>query len=206
MLHWIDPAAADISTVRGQQVWRYQMESWIAKELHTKSGAAYFTRFFIVSQQSHRAYWLLHFSNHLRAHDAMVGIHWKVQNHFAHYGTAGLNDYPILGFNPDRAGFQELTFDANARDLAHKALMEELPRLVHQHRDGIRVEDLRSRTANYTPTDMAINRSVINALRADGEWSVKTENGGERRTASGIRGSDIIVPNRQLRLFLSPKK
>jgi len=198
----IDPTKSDVTTNRGQMIWRYQMESWIAKQLHEESGAKYFTRFFIVSSKSNRAYWLLHYSNHLRAHDEMVRIHWAVQNHFAHYGTAGINKFPILGFDPERIGFQELNFDADAKTLSHDALLEDLPPIAHAHRDGIRVDALRAIIANHTPADMNILKNVFNQLRDQKIWEIRTEVGGERRSANGIRGTDIIIPTQQMGLFL----
>ena len=200
----IDPKKCDVSTERGQMEWRYQMQSRIAEEIFKESGAKFFTRFFIVSKKSNRAYWLLHFSNHLRAHDEMVRIHWQVKNHFAHYGGAGLNAFPILGYDPDKSLVKEFDFGSDAKSLSYNALMNDLPRYIYRFTDGITVGNLRTATANHTPTDMALCREALGRLRADMDIIIKTKNGGERRTASGIDLDDLIVPNRQLKLILPP--
>lgn len=201
----IDPSNCDVMSDRGQMVWRYQMQSWIADEIHKESGAKFLTRFFIKSRKSNRAYWLLHFSNHLRAHEEMVSIHWRVQNHFAHYGKAGLNAFPILGFDPDRVGINEFDFGADAKSLSVEALAGELPQFVHQYRDGITVRELRLKTANHTPTDMGICREVLGSLADEKEFIIKTKNGGERRKFGRIGMDDIILPNQQMRFDLKPR-
>ncbi len=79
-----------------------------------ESGARFFTPFFIKSKSSKRSYWLVHLSNHPKARDEMVKIHWEFQNNFAHYGGAGLK--MLFGFDPDLEKFEtqmdlEFVFD-----------------------------------------------------------------------------------------------
>lgn len=56
-----------------------------------KIGACYYTPFFVQGKETHRAYWLLHFSNHPIARNEMVKLHYENHNSFIHYGGEGLD-------------------------------------------------------------------------------------------------------------------
>ncbi len=63
----------------------------LLKSIIDKVGACYYTPFFVRSEKTHRAYWLLHFSNHPIARNEMVKLHYKKHNAFIHYGGEGLD-------------------------------------------------------------------------------------------------------------------
>ena len=63
----------------------------LLKSIIGKVGACYYTPFFVRSEKTHRAYWLLHFSNHPTARNEMVKLHYKKHNAFIHYGGEGLD-------------------------------------------------------------------------------------------------------------------
>jgi len=69
--------------------WRPSVQHLLHQHFFEKSGADYYTPFFIHSVDSHRAYWLLHFSKHSTARNAMVDLHWGMHDHFQHFGKAG---------------------------------------------------------------------------------------------------------------------
>lgn len=63
----------------------------LLKSIINKVGACYYTPFFIQGKKTHRAYWLLHFSNHPTARNEMVKLHYENYNSFIHYGGKGLD-------------------------------------------------------------------------------------------------------------------
>lgn len=63
----------------------------LLKSIIDKVGACYYTPFFVQGQKTHRAYWLLHFSNHPIARNEMLKLHYKNHNSFIHYGGEGLD-------------------------------------------------------------------------------------------------------------------
>ncbi len=63
----------------------------LLKSIIDKVGACYYTPFFVQGQKTHRAYWLLHFSNHPIARNEMVKLHYENHNSFIHYGGEGLD-------------------------------------------------------------------------------------------------------------------
>lgn len=42
------------------------------------------------------------FSQKARARDVMTRIHWENNNHFIHYGGAGLEMFEVLGYVPEK--------------------------------------------------------------------------------------------------------
>ena len=87
---------AQIATAKENRDWRRCIQRLLHREIVEKTGAAFYTPFFIRSADSHRDFWLVHLSGHFRARDVMVGLHWKENNCFAHYGGAGLG---MLGYD-----------------------------------------------------------------------------------------------------------
>lgn len=63
----------------------------LLKSIINKVGACYYTPFFVQGEETHRAYWLLHFSNHPIARNEMVKLHYENYNSFIHYGGKGLD-------------------------------------------------------------------------------------------------------------------
>src|SRR5205807_10591228 len=110
------------------------------EQVYSNSGAKYYTPFFIRSKDAHRDYWLIHLSNHSRARDVMVSLHWLENTSFAHFGRPGLL---MLGYDQDedikitgQPVFPEFRFDEFALASTHDSLMDELPERLFRFSDG----------------------------------------------------------------------
>lgn len=166
-----------------------------------ESGAKYATPFFIVSGESHRPYWFLHLANSARANEVVKELHWAMQNHFSHYGDAGL---AMLGFDPDRdldRGQLSFAFDSFAMQKTEKALLEEVPRrMVSGFGEGVSFDSLFAAVTNETPASKAMLGTVIGTLCREGVLQ-KRGGGGERRHIdTAIQGDDIVSLSTQGRL------
>jgi len=172
----------------------------------SQSNAAFYTPFFIASGKSNRSYWLIHLSNHEKARDVMMELHWRLKNHFSHYGGPGLW---MFGYDPmkdsqitgqlDLFSETEYSFDETARERTQEAIMEELPRLIHNYPGGIPWLELYRRVANTTPaTSEHIKEAAILLLQAK-ELEVRGPENKRRRTR--IEKNDILRIPRQTTLF-----
>lgn len=166
-----------------------------------QSGARFATPFFIVSRDSHRPYWFLHLANSARANDVVKELHWEMQNHFSHYGDAGLG---MLGFDPSREpdptqlGF---AFDSFAQQRTEQLLLEQLPaRIGGRHSGGTRFDDLFAAVTNETPATKRMMRSVVNTLCREGELIKHGGSGEQRRSETSARDDDIIMLAKQIRM------
>lgn len=188
--------------------WRLFIQSSLHQELVRRSGAGFYTTFFVRNKQGHGDYWLVHMSQHFRARDVMTDVHWKHNTNFIHYGGAGLNMFHLIGYDPigDSAftGQSGLGFEFNdeARQASIDALTTQIPARVHAHEEGIGFAALFASTCNSTPASAAIYREAVGGLITLGEVQVVSAEGVVRRSAGAIADTDHLLPPRQRRLLI----
>ena len=149
------------------------------------SFADFYTPFFVMSRKSNMAFWLMHLSMHARARDVMTGLHWELQNHFAHFGGAGQH---MLGFDPANPppDTQEYLFDDGARERTLWAMQVDLPPLLYPHRDGIEFRAFFASIANGSPANSEITRQALIGLAEHGVIEI--------RTPEGVKSRRIVPP------------
>ena len=194
----------EIATAKDEREWRRAIQFRLHREIPERTGARYYTPFFIRSADSHRDFWLIHLSGHWKARDVMVGLHWQENSSFAHFGGSGLG---MLGY--DQTIDAELTkqrllpgffFDQTALISSQEELMGQLPRHLHRYEDGIPFSDLFAKLTNETPVTADIMRDVLKDLVREGLIQVRDKHGAARR--AGVRhGTDVVIPSKQRRLF-----
>lgn len=143
-----------------------------------------------------------HLANSGKANDVVKELHWRVQNHFGHFGDAGLS---MLGFDPLREvdpsqlGFG---FDDFAKTITEQALMKELPaRIRADHPYGVSFSDLFAELANETPATRNMLRQILTNLCREGELAKCGSGGENRQPTTVVRDDDVIEQPRQIRLF-----
>ena len=167
----------------------------------------YYTPFFVFSPDAHRAYWLMHFSGHSKARDVMTELHWELSNHFQHFGAPG---FCMLGHDPrkdfERLGQHKLPFgfDSLAAEETRYALMEDIPRRIGTHRNGISLKAFFNSVVNETPATKQMIADGIRALSLEKELEIRTIDGTRRQNGVQIRDDDIIIVTPQ-RLLLPSK-
>jgi hypothetical protein len=186
-----------IRSARVEMDWRYAIQLLLHSEIFAKSGARYYTPFFIRSTDAHRDYWLIHLSNHSRARDVMVGLHWDENNCFAHYGRPGL---VMLGYDPDhdiKVTAQPFLFDEAALARTHESLLGELPERIFQQGDGITFSQLFAKLTNESPATSAIMKDAIAVMLKDGEIEIRDKTGNVKRQSGVQHGTDVLKPKPQ---------
>jgi len=198
-------ASALVATKRENPAdWRPVIQHTLHHELYEKSGATYYTPFFIFSSEAHRAYWLIHFSGHSKARDVMMQLHWELSNHFQHFGEPG---FCMLGHDPSkdltRLGYRRLPFDFDslAEEETHYALREQIPSRIAVSKDGIKLGDFFNSVLNETPATKKMIADGIRELTLEKELEVRTPDGKMRRNGVQLRDDDIILRPRQRRLL-----
>lgn len=182
--------------------WRRFIQGALYQGLVEGCNARYFTPFFIRgSGANHGEYWLVHLSQHHRAQDVMKQVHWKYQNHFVHYGGAGLNMLAphTMGFMQEfDGGFR---FDEVARQSSEFALVDQLGQYIFQGNKSKTIATLFSETCNGSPASADMYKSVLQKLVESDKAVVFSDNGTRRRVARLMTDSDIVEPSRQVRLL-----
>jgi len=185
--------------------FRLYIQSCLYQELVRRCGAEFFTVFFIRTT-GHGDYWLVHMSQHPRARDVMTEVHWRKNNHFIHYGGAGLDMFRTLGYRSqdDQAftGQNEFgfCFDKTAGDASVNALIEQISPLVHAQPEGITFGELFKAHCNSSPADSAKYREALEQLVSHKELTITSPNGARRLRASTISSGDLLTVSRQ-RIF-----
>lgn len=179
--------------------WRRISQLRLHSAIASKTGAKYYTPFFIVSEKANRSFWLVHLSSHPRARDVMTQLHWRLKNHFTHYGRAGIwmfgydpvKDKKVIGMD-DLFGETEYSFDEHAEGKTMESMVLQLPELIHEFSDGVRFSDLYRRIANTTPATSEHIKEAVGLLFKGKELEILGPKGERRRKASRIADGDIL--------------
>jgi len=180
--------------------WRFLAERELSAAIKQATGSRFYTPFYIVSEESHRAYWLVHLCMHPKAHDEMIKTHWDVGNLFRHYGGAG-TEMHMWGYNarndPGLSGILDFGFGEMDKNECIRALQSELPNLIYSQADGISFEGLASSISNNTVAWQDLIKEQLGFLRSEGEIEIITPNGNQRAAAGRIIDEDILRRKRQ---------
>lgn len=185
--------------------FRLYVQSQLYPDLVSACGAKFYTVFFIRTS-GYGDYWLVHLSQHPRARDVMTNVHWSKNNHFIHYGGAGLDMFSAIGYSPENdpavTGQDSLfLFDNPASQRSIDALATQLPRLIRAHPELQTFGDVYSRNCNSTPADSQKFKEAISKLIELGELEVTGKNGQKRRSATAISQHDRVALPAQGRLL-----
>lgn len=194
-----------IMQMRNLEGWRFLIQNGLYRHVQARTGARFYTPFFIHSPESHRSYWLLHLSNHRQARDEMGKLHWRINNHFQHHGGAGFH---CLGFDPTRdlrQGMLTFMFDDDAMRRSEKAILEQLPPMIHAANTGggggLEVQALFAGHCNDTPVTSDILSRQLVFLRDEGELFIVDGSGMLKPRAKTVSWTDRLVLPRQRSMF-----
>lgn len=206
--------AIDIRTALGGQTiedikandadWRRFIQGALYQSLVSNCGARFFTPFFIRGEGSgHGEYWLVHLSQHHRAQDVMKQVHWQYQNHFVHYGGAGLDMLAphLMGFRQEFTG--GFRFDDVARHQSNTALVDQLGKNIFASGSPKRIGDIFSSTCNTSPATAAMYHNALQELVWQHEIIITDAHGKTKRLARYMQDTDIVEKNPQTRLIYS---
>ena len=140
-------------------------------------------------------YWLIHFANSYRARQVYNNILHQNSTYQAHFGRSGLN---MLAYDPSHEGGILYLFDQQGRTAAKSQLGEDIPRLISESGDVVRVSDFYESIYNATP---AHADDIHAAIIDNSDIEVITPNGGERRKATTIGAHDVLKLRLQRSFF-----
>ncbi|THT95451.1 three-Cys-motif partner protein TcmP [Lampropedia puyangensis] len=181
--------------------WRRFIQAALYQALVKNCGAEYFTPFFIRGEGSGQGeYWLVHLSRHPRAQDVMKQVHWEHQNHFIHYGGAGLDMLAthMMGFRQQFEG--GFVFDDMAQNLSADTLPLHLAKNIFNRIQPVQIGELFSSTCNTSPSTSLMYKDALARLSGEKDIVIRSEDGVIRRFARYMRDTDWIERNPQTSL------
>ena len=197
-------SAADLDDQRKGPHWRHLIQAKLYAGITTGSGAKHFTPFFIRPQKGHGDFWLLHLSQHSKARDVMAETHWRHNNHFVHYGDAGLDMFEVgyVARLDDIDSPQTVfEFDDMAANRSHGAMLTEIPRILSVTHDGVRFQEFFVEHCNRSPATRSMIEKATLELVQDRQIEVISTDGRMRRVTAAIQDDDIVRVNRQQSFF-----
>ncbi len=195
-----------IKDAKQNATWKKMIQTLLHEQIYKNSGASHYTPFFIRSGDSNRDYWLVHLSNHPRARDVMVGLHWNEKNSFVHYGGAGLN---MLGYDREYDSAiggltlptNEFHFDKVAEESTQNQLLEDLPRRISELPEGITFDELFTQLTNESPATKNMFRECVTQLSREGFIQIFNNSGLGKPLPSVQLDSNRIILSRQRRII-----
>ena len=179
------------------------IESKFSEAIFKSTSFRYFVHFFIQPKDNHRGYWLLHLSQHPRAHNAMTETIETIGNYLRHYGGIGTN-WRELFFKGGRKE-QPLLFgkpyDQMAKEEHTQGLITDLPETVSKM-GTTTVKKLIESTCNETAASPELYKLALSELSNANEIAILGKSGGKKRS-DNILLTDRVDIERQLRIFLS---
>jgi len=176
---------------------RHLVQRLLRRLFRTECGAQFCLPFFITPTISNRSLWFVHLSNHLKAREEMLAVHWEFTNHFIHQGHGGLD---MLGFRPDRddlrQGRLDFRFDEVARRLTDNSLLNEIPDALPIE-TPMTVRDFVLQHCNETPATVSQMRHAMFQLMQRHIVDVLSPAGHARRTADAIKLDDWVIRRSQ---------
>ncbi len=184
----------DISEVANKREWRAAIERLVFESYRSCSP---YVSPFAINNPDGWFYWLLHFANEPKARQVYNDLLHENAGAQGHFGRSGLS---MLAYDPQFEGSDYLFADSD-RQRAREELYGDIPKAVSEFGDAIAIEDFIRNVSNETPAhSMDIKQMMIENT----DLTVRTENGGERRSPNGIRSTDTLILNPQRSFFLMP--
>ena len=184
----------DLSQVASKQEWRAAIERLVF-ESYRRCGP--YVSPFAINNPDGWLYWLLHFANEPKARQVYNDLLHDNSGVQGHYGRSGLN---MLTYDPRNEGQDYLFADVD-RQRAREELYYDIPKVVSEFGDAITISEFIRSVSNETPSH---SQDLAQAMIDNPDLTVRTDNGGERRSANGIRPTDTLILKPQRSFLLMP--
>jgi len=191
------------------RAWRERNGSGFTRPLaqrtimnNLRGAAGFMTPFILHSEGDHRDMALIHLSNHQMARNKMLGLYWAAGNSFKHCGKGSLY---TLGFDNRflETGNALFSFDDNDQTQMKEELLIDLPARIHETitDGGLPVSDLLNLIGNLTAARNEDMFEIIRTLVSEGEFSITSPDGKQRRPATLPQVGDVIKTPAQKTIF-----
>ena len=132
-----------------RKILQFNLLDSIIKKINPR----FYTPFFVKGEKTHRAYWLLHFSNHPVARNEMVKLHYENHNAFIHYGGEGLD---MFGYSSkDKKMLDPFLFAESDKQKSLKSITKQIQEKITQY-DSKTFREFIENEINNTPATIEI--------------------------------------------------
>ena len=184
------------------QRWRSILQRYIANGIKKETGAGFMNLFFVKPQGVNAwGYWLIHLSNHYRAHEVMKTIHWEHATDFSHELEPG---HFVLGYNTakdsDYTGQTAIFGESSSNNACINGLREHFGTKIFSQED-ITVSELYSTNIGSSMGSEAHLNKAVSQLHQQKDVAIFTKDGKSRRPSKTYNSTDIISSRRQFGIW-----
>lgn len=193
--------------IEHRQQWRQILQRHLAHGIRKESGAKFMTLFFVKPYgETSWGYWLVHLSNHYRAHDVMKTLHWEHATEFGHEIEPGIF---VLGYNANKDDIytrqNSFIFDNNLKIACINDMHEFFGRRLYKLNKPISIGELfQSCVSDSTAAETHL-QVATKQIHASKNVIITSKNGGMRRPSKRYNLDDIIEASPQVGLYCVPK-
>lgn len=198
----------DEAFLRQWSIWKQDARSGRAmaqralmQQIHSFSGARFFTPFMLFSTADNRHMMIAHLSQSQTARDKMLSVHWELNNTFRHIGRGSLFE---LGYDVRLENDDSLfAFSDMDRGVMRRELENELPERIFDlsRAAPLAVGGLLDAIGNKTAATNIDISETLRRLSGQREIEILNRGGGLKRPGAIISPTDSIRMARQMRLF-----
>lgn len=182
--------------------WRKVLQRHLAHGIKRESGAQFMTLFFVKPHGTNSwGYWLIHLSNHYRAHEVMKSLHWEHATDFGHELEPGVFE---LGYNANRdsdyTGQETFEFGEQSKDACIDGVREHFGKQIFLLNKPIRVGELFQGVVSESTAAETHLLEATRQLHTSKDIVIVSKDGTLRRTSKTYRADDVIEPSKQIRI------
>lgn len=187
-----------------RQGWRKVLQRHLARGIKTESGAEFMTLFFVKPHGTNTwGYWLIHLTNHYRAHEVMKTLHWEHATDFGHELEPGIFEFTYNANNDiEYTGQKTFEFGEKSRNACIDGVREYFGRKIYSLERPISVGELfKGCVSNSTASESHLLEAT-RQLHASKDVVLVSKDGTViRRASKKYRLDDMIEPNKQVILI-----
>lgn len=195
-----------IKTLKATQKreWRRILQRYLAHGIKCESGAEFMTLFFVKPHGTNSwGYWLIHLSNHYRAHEVMKSLHWEHATDFGHELEPGIFEFGYNANKDDEYTGQD-TFEfgeQQSKEACIEGVREHFGRQIYALNRPIRVGELFQGCVSQSTAAETHLMDATRRLHLSRDIVIASKDGSVRRPSKNYRADDVIEPSRQILLI-----
>lgn len=183
--------------------WKRKLQRHLAYGIKIESGAKFATLFFVKPHGNNTwDYWLIHLSNHYKAHEVMKDLHWENATDFSHELEPGVF---IQGYDAnkdnDYTGQNPFDFGNDSKVACVDGIREHLGQTIYSMQVPKTLGELISSCISNSPGTTRHFIEAASMLHRSKDIIVVSNDGRKRRPSKNYRSDDVIEPSPQIRII-----
>ncbi len=184
--------------------WRRILQRHLAHGIKCESGAEFMTLFFVKPHGTNSwGYWLIHLSNHYRAHEVMKSLHWEHATDFGHELEPGIFEF---GYNANRdseyTGQETFEFGApQSKESCIDGVREHFGKQIFSLNTPVRIGELFQGCVGQSTAAEIHLLEATKQLHSSKDIVIVSKDGALRRPSKTYQLDDVIEASRQTRII-----